>query len=250
MRWQEASFLDKLQALAVAVGVLLTLGGLIVGSIALKEYKETNRVARSAQLQTVDREIAAMSLEYPFLDAIWVAIDNDVKGKKRADAILTALYSPDATNTSVPFPAWDTISDMESIIYGPTTFTDDHMERVRRGYLLCEAILYLVNDAFDAHSRKLITDDEQESFFAYLYDLGAHPLFLHAIWFGHRGGYLRPGFAKELRKRLLHEPQTVEMVKAIYPEMLKPNWEADDGKTECLTKGRTVPPKAITPNIQ
>ena len=233
MRWCEASFLDKLQAVAVAVGVLLTLGGLVVGIVALKEYRETNRVARAAQLQTVDREIAAICIEHPYLDAIWVVLSDELKGKKRADAMLAALYSPGSTNTPSNFPTWNTVAEMEGTLYGPTTFNDQGMERIRRAYLLCEAILYLVNDAFDAHCRRLITDDEMESFFAYLNDLGPHPLFLHAIWFGHRGGYIRPGFAKELRLRLLEEEQAAEMVKAIYPEMLDSNWCADRGGDKC-----------------
>ncbi|GAB7025754.1 hypothetical protein [Geotalea toluenoxydans] len=229
-QWRNISLKEKIELFLIVSGLFLTLVGVFIAGIALKEYKMTNKVARLAQLQSIDRDLIIMNMDKPFLDSIWAIIPDTISGKKRADMQLSALWTAGKDKTSLSVPHWSTVEDLEKELYRAGTFTNANMERLRQAYLYLESVLYLVADTYDAQKQNLISEDEAKINYAYLTDLGDHPLFLHAIWFGHKGGYIRAEFADMLKANLISDPDKKATISEIYPDLLKDEWVATIGK--------------------
>lgn len=214
---------DKIELFLLTVGVLITLSGAIAAWVALDEYKMTNKVSRISQLQEIERDLTAMNMDKPFLDGIWTITPKEISGKERADMLIEAIWNT-APNNNDHFPQWSTVEDLENILYESKALTNDGMQRLRQTYLYIESILYLVADAYQANKQNLLNEDEVATYYAYLNTLGDHPLFLHAVWFGHTEGYLRKDFSIFLRNVLLKDKDKKETISKIYPELLDDNW--------------------------
>ncbi|MFZ5587231.1 MAG: hypothetical protein ACOZHQ_15035 [Thermodesulfobacteriota bacterium] len=84
------------------------------------------------------------------------------------------------------FPELVSINELEKYLYGPDYHYDRRRIVLSEANQLAEGILYLLYNAYEALQAELMTDDDFDTWMAYLGDVGDHPLFLVAIrnWHG------------------------------------------------------------------
>lgn len=208
---------DKIEVICLIVGVF-------IAAAALNEYKKTNILAYASQCQSIERELCLMEMEKDHLGAIWVVIPDDIKGKKRADMMIDTILAAGGQTESTPKIEWENVSDLEVLLYKPSSFTNNNFKCLRDAYLYAEAVLYLVSDVYMAYQQGLVSDSTFNTYRAYIKDLGGHPIFLHAVWFGHKSGYYSSEFALFLQEELQKEADTKEIIEVIYPELPLPDW--------------------------
>lgn len=242
----DSAWIRTLKPLAIVATAVATIWATGLASAALTQYRTANRVARSNQLQQVDREITKMSFDKPYLDSIWASTSPAIQGKPAADAKLQAIWNAGATRRSRA-SRWDTVPDLETLLYAPSAFSSLGAERLRQAYLLCETVLYLVVDAIDAERQLLLDPAETRIYTAYIEDLGDHPLFLHSLWFAHESGYITPQNQHHLRTLILADPSRSNTVAQIYPDLLRPDWVTLPTPSASSTPPRGPLPAALSP---
>lgn len=215
--WVQYSLKDKVETIALFVAV--------VGAIITYfEYKTQHDLSVGSQLRESDRHINSMILEYPAMDGIWLTVSDDLHGKDRANALLLAVIKNKSNDTRKILTEWKHIGDLESILWSGENFYNEDFVRLRQVYMLAEEILYLVVEVLDLEEKGRISPADTKSYVAYIKDLGAHPLFLHAIWFGHRNGYFPPNVAIRLQNELKKNEEAEALAGVIYKEILSPDW--------------------------
>lgn len=223
IEWKKLSLKEKVETICLIIGV-------IIAGVALREYKTTNMLTRAAQFQSVERELCTMQMAKKHLGAIWVVIPDDIRGKKRADLMIDTILNVSSHDKSISKHDWKNVEDLEMLLYQPSSFSDEDLQNLRDAYLYMESILYLVFDVFIAKEQGLVSPAIFNTYSAYLKDLGGHPLFLHAVWFGYQSGYFNSDFAKFLKSELQNKVEIKEIIETIYPEMLLPDWSNKVGK--------------------
>jgi hypothetical protein len=230
-QWKEASMKDRIEIIGISIGIIAAICGTGIGILALREYKAINELTMIGQLQSVDREISMMIFNHPTMNAIWVVVPDTLHGKDRADALLKAFLICEKDKTQISGSAWKTVRDLESILWSQDNIHNEGMRTLRKGYNSLESTLYLVCTAITARQRGQLRAEDEKTFVAYLNDIGAHPLFLHALWFGHKGGYFSAEVARCLQKKLLKNRETREMADSIYKELLDEDWPEKVGNS-------------------
>jgi hypothetical protein len=230
-QWKDASLNEKVEIICIALGASAALIGAATGVWALREYKTTNELTMAGQLQTVDREIAMLTFNYPVLHALWVSVPDNLHGKDRADAFLSAYLSNTNEKTKILGSTWKTVKDLELILWSHGNIHSADMQILRNGSTYVESILYLVCSAIDAEQSGRLRAEDAKTYVAYLCDVGAHPLFLHVLWYGHKGGYFSPKVAQRLQNELLKNNETRKMAESIYAELLDKNWPQKVGNS-------------------
>lgn len=207
------------------------LAGAAIGTFAFFEYRATNEIALLGQLQTIDREISNLQFNNPLLHALWVYPPDSLKGKDRADFYLKAFFdSTSVASTKITGDTWKTVQDLESILWTQTNIHNEDIQNLRKAYNFAETILYLVASAIDYAERGQIKPEDEKMFVAYLGDIGTHPLFLEAVWYGHRGGYFSEKAAIRIQKEILKNEEAKKEASIIYKEILDKNWPYTIGK--------------------
>jgi hypothetical protein len=220
-QWIESSLKVKLEIIALIMGIILTPSG---AYITYTEYKTQHELEINSQLKETDRNINSMILNYPAMDALWITGDDKLHGKARADAILIASMNTKSKDIKKALTDWKEVGDLESIMWSEENLHNAEFIKFRQVYMLAEVILYLVVEVLDLEEQHRITPTDARTYTAYIRDLGSHPLFLHAIWFGHKSGYFTPKVALRLQSELKKNKEAVEMANAIYKELLSPDW--------------------------
>lgn len=232
-QWKESRLKDKIEIICILFGASAAVFGAVTGYWALNEYKTTNKITMSGQLQTVDREIASLTFSQPNLSALWTIVPDSLHGKDKADELLKAFLHDRKNKIKISGSTWGHVRDLEAILWSKKNLHNKEMHGLRNGYTFAESILYLVCSAIDAGQRDQLSPEDVKTYVAYLNDVGAHPLFLHALWFGHRGGYFSPKVAEQLQKELLKNEEAKEMIGCIYIELLdEKKWPLMVGKSK------------------
>lgn len=104
--------------------------------------------------------------------------------------------------------------------------------------------MYLLYNAYEAMEAKLMTNEDFDSWTAYLGDIGDHPLFLVAIRNWHDSGYFTASFARKLKDTLLDYERAYATIDRYYGEMLDPNWADSIG---CRNKRKSSRVEPCTP---
>lgn len=215
--WIQYSIKDKLETVALCVA--------IVGAfITYNEYKTQHDLSITSQLRESDRHINSMILEYPVMDGIWMTVDENLHGKNRADALIVSLIKNKSPEVIAKMSKWHDIGEFETILWSQDNFYNEEYLRLRQVYMLAEEILYLVAEVLDLEEDGRLSPTEVNTYTAYIRDLGSHPLFLHAIWFGHKSGYFTPYVAKRLQQEILKNEEAKIMVGEIYKGLKFPDW--------------------------
>ena len=211
------SIKDKLEIVALCVA--------IVGAvITYNEYKTQHDLSIASQLRESDRHINSLILEYPAMDGIWMAVDKNLHGKDRANALMISIIKNKSTEIVDKLSKWKHVKELEKIFWSDKDFYNDEYIRLRQVYMLAEEILYFVAEVLDLEEDGRLSPEEVKTYTAYISDLGSHPLFLHAIWYGHKSGYFTPYVAKRLQEEILKNKEANIMVGEIYKELREPDW--------------------------
>src|SRR5437763_8665375 len=132
-------------------------------------------------MQTNDNKISVRQQQTTPSAALEMTLQSDISGKQRVDAKLAAAIATESS-TSLS-KEWSGVEELDTFLYAPAALEDKSKQNAREIFLLAEFTLYLVNDAFDAREHGLLTAEEEDTYFAYVEDIGAHPLFLLAVWY-------------------------------------------------------------------
>lgn len=219
--WIDSSLKERIESFVLICGFILAIVGAF---ITYNEYKTQHELEINSQLKETDRNINNMILTYPAMDALWITVDDNLHGKARADAILIASMNTKSKDIKKALTDWEKVDDLESIMWSEKNLHNSEFIKFRQVYMLAETILYLVVEVLDLEEQHRITPTDARTYTAYIRDLGQHPLFLHAIWFGHKSGYFTPKVALRLQSELKKNKEAVEMANAIYKELLSPDW--------------------------
>lgn len=190
-------------------------------------------------LKDYEKYVYELADRYPYLQAFFVDVSREADPVKRANMQITILLQngiescPDVPSKEIArIPQWKDVPALVDLLWGPDDFHNKGKVRLRRAHDLGEQILYLLLEAYDANKRGAIDNDVYEEWIPYFDEIGSHPIFLAAVYYGHSAGYFKKDFAQELVRRLDLEKnrKAKETVQAIYPDMLKPDWVDRIGK--------------------
>ncbi|RJO60290.1 hypothetical protein C4544_05360 [candidate division WS5 bacterium] len=219
----QESGLKKIIDICTVILLILTAGaafwGIKVGKDALSEYKKMNMVAMSTAILNMDKEIFKKLSDKPYLQAMFVEIPNEITSHQVINLFLE--------KESQKFEDWKDIPSLYDKLWGFNEFDNkdnSDKSRLREAYFIGEEVLYVVLNAHEAHRQLLISDGDWESWAAYIDDLGTNPLFLAAIYCGHKYGYISKEFAEILKQRLMKKDDISRVIKSIYPEMINSDW--------------------------
>lgn len=217
------------------IEVMLLLFGLIGAVLAYHTYVKQNTISENnnkleirSMLKDIDREINGMVLEYPIMDTLWTKTVGITDGKQQAYAKIESIfkYSLKYSNNETiieeihPELLWNNISEFSMLLWGDKQFDNLYLSDLRKVYTLAETILYLIVDALELEDEGYLTSNETDTYIAHLRTLGSHPLFLHALWFGHNNGHISKNIVNRICKELLSDKTRREQIRAIYPELI------------------------------
>jgi hypothetical protein len=220
--WEKIGIvIERIVAIFIAI---CTAVGAYAGLMAYFEYKKTNDLELYKQIRDIDFHIQSRSLEHPEVDAAWVYLPDSIEGKRRADAQLNAIVSKDS---KFSFPSWKHVSELDGYLWSPKALQDKDAAKIRKVYTFIEEVLYLVCLVNDYEDYGRLGHDPANTYYAYLIDLGTHPLFLDALWYYHELGYMSPKNARKIQSLLIDgkdKEKNRSIIRAIYPELLNPDW--------------------------
>lgn len=79
--------------------------------------------------------------------------------------------------------------------------------------------------AHTAFKAGILTEEDWETVDTYIDDVGAHLIFIEAVYWGHDGGNYSKAFAEELKKRYSSRDDLRQAALEIYPDIItNPNW--------------------------
>lgn len=240
-----------LEYVKLVLEVLMFVVVCIGAYIGWNEYKDNNKASKDAnsvsvlvKIDEAERKIYELAITYDYLNAFWAYFPEDMSAKDLAKARISLLMN-DNINEDGNIYAWNDVRDLEHIIFSCDSFCDDKLKRLRTAYNMAEQTLYIVESASNAKSKGIIGDDVYQSYISYVYDIGSHPLFLEAIYFGHETGFLPFEFAKELKKIYMTNKLNRETAELIYPDIIHdPDWAEKVG----VNKAATADGRFYTPN--
>lgn len=220
--WQSS----KLKVLMEVVSMIALALGVVVGFLAWTEYRNSNKVNAESMLLNMDRQIYQKVAEKPNLQALFARMPINTDAIIGSQQLLK-LFLRKKEHLSF---RWKDIPDLHDKLYQYEGFNAPDRVKLREGLLLAEDILYILVNSYMAYSSSMESKTDFETWIAYVYDIGQHPLFLTAIYGGHKYGYMDPEFAAYLIKRMRESKDIEAILKAVYPDMLKEDWPSRTGK--------------------
>lgn len=215
--------LEVLSSIALIIGA-------VAGVWALIEYSNSNMCNAEAIMVGMEDKAYEKVFNKSYLQAMFAQMPTDVDPFTGSHEILKLYLSPKENNMSF---TWKDIPDLYNKLFQYEGFNNPDRVKLRYGYFLAENFLYLLDNSFVAHEYHLESDDDLETWFAYLDDIGQHPLFLRAIYCGHKFGYIEPEFASfivERMKKSRKSEQFKAILKSVYPDMLSDEWARQTGQ--------------------
>lgn len=228
------------------ITVVIFLFGAFTGYCAVREYKEQNLINKTNNALSMDSQLLNMERETyrtlegkPYLQAFWA------KCPKKADPVEFSYKAvdmfywkyADSKNGSKKKKdnrhfEWKTIPELSEKLFAADSFNDQENERLREAYFLAEGFLYILENAFYAKEEKIVGKDDWDTWVGYFYDIGMHPMFLSAIYFGHKYAYIDESFAREIWERLKEKDSETHVLEKIYPDIVKEDWHKKVGKNK------------------
>lgn len=226
--------LEKLSNLAKIGTFLVALVSVSVGG-----WYYRSAVRQTVYGQITEKENRLYTALAESWDLLYVELppgDDHLPVKLRADKLLRAIQEgyvaravPDAARRSEEIAEleWDDVTQIDPAIYAYSEWKKQGMHGIRKAYLVADMMLYLVFDVYDAHANGHLDDETWQTYAAYITDVGDHPLFLSAVAYGRRVGYLTKDFCTELKERLSRRSRQQQAVAAIYRDMMSDSDWAD-----------------------
>lgn len=203
--------------------------GVLIGYKALREYKNQNNAQMINTLLGGDIEILRMTVENKYLQGLFALSPKGQDAKSNAIQMLQVITNDVNDNF---YTEWKDIPELHAIIFGSKEFNNENKHKLREAILISETIIDDISSAFEANEFGLIKKEDYETYVGNFPDIGENPLFLCAVYWYHRNGYITKTFAHEIKKRLLTNPQRKSVIEAIYPDLLKDDWISRVGEAK------------------
>lgn len=219
---------SKLKTFVDISTVVLLLAGAAIGFFALKEYKASSKASTESFLMALDKQVYQKLHEKPYLQALFAHPPENIYPTIGCKQLLLLFLNEENDNKKKDLSfTWKDIPDLYSKLFQAEGFNNEDRIRLREGYFIAEDILYIMLNAYQFLESKMYSEDDYETWIAYIYDLGHNPLFWTAFYCGHKYGYVDQGFAANLVEHIKGlEPQNniLIMLKDLYPELFEDGW--------------------------
>jgi hypothetical protein len=116
------------------------------------------------------------------------------------------------------------VAELEDVIFGQPASISPEQQYLIQLRLQAETYLYHLHNVYDSSQEGMITPAEADTWLGLVTDLGAHPMFLNAVYSSYNENYLSAKFARELQHRLLADSEIRAVVREFYPDMLLDEW--------------------------
>lgn len=219
------SLWNKLSIISNIVIAIVTTIGLISGFFVYSTYRKANAISLSNTLESSDNRIYDIAIDRDkqyLLRLFYYTAPSDLPPMVQAEMYFNSLFEK---NDKL---RWKTVPELCKIYLGDIDLMrSDEGKRVIEAILEFEKILAICQTVKRDISKKMLKDTDWPGYVdGYINDFGEKPLFLAAIHIDYVYGYIDKKFSGYLRKELKDRP----VVKAIYPEMGRPNWIDMHGK--------------------
>jgi hypothetical protein len=222
------NIIEIITAITLVCGTLTGIWAAAEYHVQNQNIRTNNSLVMDNQLLNMERETYKTLEQKPFLKIFFVRCPDNVNPVQFAHTRVDMLYPKNEKLQK--HIQWRTVPELSNNLFSYDSFRDKSNEHLRDANYLAESYLYLLSNAYAAKEGEVIDDADWETWCGYFYDIGAHPIFLSAIYFGHKYGYFDNKFAKEIQKRLCENPANKALLEEIYPELLQLNWSEKIGK--------------------
>jgi hypothetical protein len=210
-----------LKTIIDVVTCVFLVAGVVIGYLSYEEYKRSNIINQNSTLFTADREIYKPIENKPYLQAFFAQRSLNISAFDGSQKLLKLLLGK---NDNISFK-WKNIPDLYDKLYQLEGFNQPDRVRMRACFSMAQDILYLLENVYSlSENSEDLKDIDAETWFAYIEQIGGHPLFLAAIYEGHKYRYLTSDFAAFLAKRMIESKNIKPILESIYPDMLEMNW--------------------------
>lgn len=203
------------------ITILILGSGVIVGYQALQAYRNQNNAQMVNSLLGSDTEFYKMMMDKPNLQGIFAIPPRNQNVKETATKLLKIIINDKDDKICSD---WNDIPNLCENLFKLEDYNNENKQKLREAEFLCELTLFDILTAFEAKNYDLITEDDYNTYGAYVKEIGGNPLFLCAVYLSHREGYITRRFAKDIRRRLLADPERKRTIEVIYPDLLKDDW--------------------------
>ena len=220
--------------------IILAIGAGI-GWLSYSEYHYANLISLSSHLYDQDREFYKKIDGKPELLAVFIIPPKELSVFDGSNKMLLAC----AKTKKLSF-TWESVPDLYEKLYEVDGFNNADKVDLRNALDMAENMLYLVYNVYDADNFQKNNDISYyvklllnrigimgmdtsdiigaETWYAYISELGQNPLFLAAIYKGHKYGYFDEEFSAFIRERLMRSNRIRITLDKIYPELTKDDW--------------------------
>lgn len=204
---------------------IATIVATIIGWLAFKEYKATNRLTARSQLYATEQLIASRETGDAVYGNFYVDVPNNLPPKDYCRLLINILSGDDSlSEITTAQGLHDYIWSTDTWRMADTGKKKEQLQQLRKIYLHSETYLYHIHNAFDYKEEGIISDGEWDTWAGLISDIGANPIFLSAIHSAYEQGYMSKPFAEELKQRLIQDPKQKEVIGFFYPKLLEQAW--------------------------
>ena len=203
--------------------------GVIIAFWAVQQYKRNNNAQMINTLLGSDTEIYKLMIDKPYLQGILALPPKDRNYKSIANQMLEIITNDKNDNICVE---WKDIPELYEIMFGLKDFNNNNKQKLREVYFIAETILFDILTAFEAKNYNLINEEDYETYTGYFSEIGNNPIFLCAVYWSHKNGYITKRFAQDLKKKLLANPKRKSAIEVLYPDLLKGDWIDRGGEVQ------------------
>jgi hypothetical protein len=210
------------QNIILGVTGFIAIVGVFIGGLALLEYKHANNASMTNTLLNMDKETYIQISNRPYLQAMFVMPISNVDTKQAADRILALFLNKEHIDNKLL--QWNNIPELFNRLFEYSNFNNSDKQKLREAYFIAENILYLLLNAYESKNLSILSDQDYETYIGYIAEIGHNPLFLCAIYCGHKYGFITKLFSLELKTHLLKKKETKVIIKDIYKDLLDDKW--------------------------
>jgi hypothetical protein len=205
------------------IGLAATIYGLIIAQSALSQYKRDNRLSALVKLDEKEARIYDRVLENDFLHSFWAEFPDSLTPREKMALQLRLLVRPEDNSKSPDTVAdlkFTTVQDLDRVVWAYDSFGNPMFRRLRDAYVFAEEILLMAESTYIAYKAGILTKDDWRSIDTYIDDVGSHPLFIEAVYWGHGGANYSKAFAEVLMHKYSHNAELKEAALLIYPSIV------------------------------
>ena len=221
----------RLETLALAVGILVGIGGSVVGIIAWTESRNLNRLNVDLQQDNDQVKLNEFLLNNPSLSGLWAKFPGETNVLEVARKKILLLASTDQDEYAklcnghadlglTPL----TVQKLNDYIWSGNGFYDEKRVNLRKACNVMRWVSEQVEYAFEANRRNQLNDGDFQGWVSYLDGFCTHPLFLAVLQDEQDSNFPSRDYCVFVQQRVFAQPQGREILSQIYTNMLDPHW--------------------------